>query len=117
MDCVGVLHFNCGTRDRIGGTVTDAKSHHFADSPAGGAIDRNRKNRLQQASSHSGDRIRKWRSLPLSRRADDDLSRSDVGGIKSALLRFKYQEALSFNFGSAAAKGAPLDATEMVAHR
>ena len=86
----------------MGGTVT--KPHHLANSPAIGPIDRDRKGWLQQTPSHSRNRIRKRRSLPLFRHSAFGASRPDVGGIKSALLRFQYQETLSFRSGSAAAK-------------
>jgi hypothetical protein len=88
----------------VGGTVTYTEPHQFADSTAVGPIDRDRKDWLQQTPSHSRNRIRKRRCLPLSRRADHGLSRPDIGGIKGALLRFQYQETLPFRFGSAAAK-------------
>ena len=89
----------------MGRAVTDTKSHHFAYSSAVGPIERNCKSRLQQTPSHTRNRIRKQRCLPLFRCAGRGLSRPHVIAIKSALLRFQYQETLSFSFGSAAAKG------------
>ena len=53
--------------------------------------------------------------LPLFRHPAFGASRPDVGGVKSALLRFQCQETLSFGFGSAAGKGAALGAAAIVA--
>src|SRR4029077_4180749 len=109
-DCVGVLHFNCPCRCSVGRAVTGTRPHRFADSAAIGPIECDRKGWLQQTPAHSRDRVRYRRSLPLFRYPAFGASRLDVGGIKSALLRFQYQETLSFGFGSAAGKGAALDA-------
>src|SRR6516165_154983 len=67
-----------------------------------GQIERDCKGWLQQTAPHSRDRIGERRSLPLPGRARYSLSGPDVGGIKSALLRFQYQETLSFCFSSVA---------------
>jgi len=90
MDCVGVLHFDCHWLRHMGGAITDTKPHHFANFPAAGSIDCDRKGWLQQAASHSGNRIRQRRGLPLFRCPPSGISRLNVGGIKSALLRFQY---------------------------
>ena len=114
-DSISLLHFNCRARRCVGGTVSDTESNRFTYSARAGPIERDRKGWLQQTPSHSRNRIRQWRSLPLFRYPAFGVSRPDVGGIKSALLRFQYQETLSFGFGSAAAKGTALDAAEIVA--
>ena len=93
--------------------TADAEPHYFADSPAIGPIVRDRKGWLQQTPSHSRNRIRQRRCLPLFRYPTFGASRSDVGGIQSALLRFQNQDALSFGFGSTAAKGITIDAAEV----
>ena len=93
--------------------VTDTKSHRFTYSARAGPIERDCQGWLQQTASHSRNRICKRRSLPLFRYPAFDASRPDVGGIKSAVLRFQHQETLSFGFDSAAAKGTALDAAEI----
>jgi hypothetical protein len=57
-DCVGVLRFDYHWLQRMGGTVIDTKPHYFANSPALGSIECDRKDWLQQTASHSRNRIR-----------------------------------------------------------
>ena len=111
-DSISHLHFSCPCRCSVGGAITVTKPHHLANPAAIGPIERDCQGWLQQTPSHSRDRIRKRRSLPLFRHPAFRVSRPDVGGIKSALLRFQYQETLSFGSGSTEAKGTALDAAE-----
>ena len=60
---------------------------------------------LQQTPAHSRNRIRERRYLSLFRRATCSVSRADVGGVKSAVLRFQYQTTLSVHSDPIAAKG------------
>jgi hypothetical protein len=85
--------------------LDDTESHRFTYSARADTIERDRKGWLQQTPSHSRNRIRQRRCLPLFRYPGFGASRPDVGGFKSALLRFQYQETLSVGFGSAAAAG------------
>ena len=84
--------------------VTDIESHRFTYSARAGPIERDCQGWLQQTSSHSRNRIRKRGSLSLFRHPAFGASRPDVGGIKSAFLRFQYQKTLSFRFDSTAPK-------------
>ena len=109
------MYFSCAFCCSAGRAVADTASPGFPYSARAGAIERDRKDRLQQTPSPSRNRIRQRRSLPLFRRSGFGVSRVAIGGIKSALLRFQYQETLSFGFGSAAPKGARLIGTETFA--
>ena len=84
--------------------LDDTESHRFTYSARADTIERDRKGWLQQAPSHSRNRIRQRRCLPLFRYPGFGASRPDVGGIESAFLRLQYQETLSFGCGSAAEK-------------
>lgn len=86
------------------GPVAHPGPHHFSYSAAAGSIDGNRKGWLQQTAAHSRNRIREWRHLSLSRCASGSASRSDVGRVKSAILRLQHQRALSIRSDSTAAK-------------
>jgi len=59
----GLLHFNCRSRRCVSRAVTDTESDHIAHSAAGGPIECDRKDRLQQAPSHSRNRIPRRRGL------------------------------------------------------
>jgi hypothetical protein len=104
-DFIGALHFNFRGRRRVRGTITDIESHCLPHSATARRINRHCSCWLQQTPAHSRNRIRERRYLSLFRRSICGTSRADVGGVKSAVLRFQYQTTLSVDSDPIAAKG------------
>lgn len=115
-DAMHLLRSRCCYYDNtLRRALTDIESHRFTYSARAGPIERDCQGWLQQTPSHSRNRIRKQGSLSLFRHPAFGASRPDVGGIKSAFLRFQYQKTLSFGFGSAPGEAARLNGTEIFA--